>query len=82
MLDAITFRHLINFSIHEKLEMHLMDVVTSYLYGSLDHDIFMRIPEAFKLPEAYKKSKETCSIKLEKSLYEYETIKTDVVQSS
>ena len=49
--------------------MRLMDVVTAYLYGSLDHNIFMKIPEAFKVPEAYKDSRETCSIKLQKSLY-------------
>ena len=64
MVDAITFRYLINLAVHEKLEMRLMDVVTSYLYGSLDHNIFMKIPKAFKVPEAYKDSRETCSIKL------------------
>ena len=69
VVDAITFRYLINMTVHEKLEMHLMDVVTAYLYGSLDHNIFMKIPEALKVPEAYKNSKESCSIKLQKSLY-------------
>jgi len=29
----------------------------------------MKIPEALKVPEAYKNSKEGCSIKLQKSLY-------------
>ena len=69
LVDAITFRYLINMEVHEKLEMRLMDVVTAYLYGSLDHNIFMKIPEAFKVPETYKDSRETCSIKLQKSLY-------------
>ena len=41
VVDAITFKYLINMVVHEKLEMHLMDVVTTYLYGALDHDIFM-----------------------------------------
>ena len=63
VVDAITFRYLINLAVHEKLEMRIMDVVTAYLYGSLDHNIFM------KIPEAYKDSRETCSIKLQKSLY-------------
>ncbi|XP_073061988.1 secreted RxLR effector protein 161-like [Primulina eburnea] len=31
-----------------------MDVVTAYLYGSLDNDIYMKIPEGFKPPEAKK----------------------------
>ena len=69
MVHAITFRYLINLVVHEKLEMLLMDIVTAYLYGSLDHNIFMKIPEAFKVPKTYKDSRETCSIKLQKSLY-------------
>ena len=50
--------------------MHLMDVVTTYLYDSLDNDIYMKILEGFKLPEAYNmNSREIYSIKLNKSLY-------------
>ena len=30
VVDAITFRYLINLAVHEKLEMRLMDVVTAY----------------------------------------------------
>ena len=48
MVDAITFRYLISLAIQEKLEMRLMDVVTAYLYGSLENDIYMKIPEGFK----------------------------------
>nr|XP_016480656.1 PREDICTED: uncharacterized protein LOC107801782 [Nicotiana tabacum] len=48
VVDAITFRYLINLAVHEKLDMRLMDVVTTYLYGSLDNEIFMKIPEGFK----------------------------------
>lgn len=69
VVDAITFRYLINLAVHEKLDMRLMDVVTAYLYGSLDNEIFMKIPEGFKVPEAYKSFRETCSIKLQKYLY-------------
>ena len=69
VVDAITFNYLINLAVYEKLEMRLMDVVTTYLYDSLDHDIFMNFSEAFKMPEAYKHSRETYSIKLQKSLY-------------
>ena len=50
--------------------MHLMDVVTLYLYGSLDNDIYMKVLEGFKIPETYKSSsQELCSIKLQRSLY-------------
>jgi len=64
VVDAITFRYLMNLTVHENFEMHLMDVITTYLYGSLDHNIFMKIHEGFKMPEAYNDSRETCSIKL------------------
>jgi hypothetical protein len=47
-----------------------MNVVTSYLYGSLDNDICMKIPEGYKMPEAYNsKSRSIYSIKLQRSLY-------------
>ena len=52
VMDAITFRYLISLVVSKKLEMRLMDVVTAYLYGSLDSDIYMKIPEGFKMPEA------------------------------
>ena len=44
-MDAITFRFLISLVITENLDMRLMDVVTAYLYGSLDNDIYIKIPK-------------------------------------
>jgi hypothetical protein len=32
------------------LKIQLMDVVTTYLYGSLDSEIHMRVPEGLKIP--------------------------------
>ena len=64
----ITFRFLISLVIFEKLEMLLMDIVTAYLYGSLDSDIYMKIPEGFKLPDACT-PRNLFSIKLQRSLY-------------
>ena len=64
VMDAITFRYLISLVVSEGLEMHLMDVVTAYLYGMLDTDVHMKIPENFKLPKGM------FSIKLKRSLYE------------
>ncbi|KAL5809036.1 hypothetical protein ACOSQ3_029727 [Xanthoceras sorbifolium] len=70
VMDTITFRFLLSMAVSEKLEMRLMDVVTAYLYGSLDSDIYMKIPEGFKMPEAYKsRSRNLYSIKLQRSLY-------------
>ena len=42
-----------------------MDVVKAYLYGYIDNDIYMKIPEEFKLPNPCS----TYSIKLQRSLY-------------
>ncbi|XP_073120754.1 uncharacterized protein [Henckelia pumila] len=49
VIDAITFRYLLSMAAQERLEMRLMDVVTAYLYGKLDNDIYMKIPEGFKI---------------------------------
>ena len=68
VMDMITFRFLISLVIFEKLEMRLMDFVTAYLYGLLDSDISMKIPEGFKLPDACT-PRNLFSIKLQRSLY-------------
>jgi Reverse transcriptase (RNA-dependent DNA polymerase) len=65
VVDAITLRFLISLTITENLQMRLMDVVTAYLYGSLDNDIYMKVSEGLKMPEAFKsKSREMYFIKL------------------
>jgi hypothetical protein len=45
VVDAITFRFLINLIVTESLDIRLMDVVTAYLYRLLDNDIYMKVPE-------------------------------------
>jgi Reverse transcriptase (RNA-dependent DNA polymerase) len=50
--------------------MRLMDVVTTYLYGSLENDIYMKVIERLKMSETFKsKPREIYSIKLKQSLY-------------
>ena len=44
VMDAITFRFLISLGVSEGLDMRLMDVITTYLYGSINNDIYMKIP--------------------------------------
>ena len=45
--------------------MRLMNVITAYLYGSIDNDIYMKISEGFKFPETNNiKPRSMCSIKL------------------
>jgi hypothetical protein len=53
VLDAIKFRFLISYVVTKSLDMRLMNVVTVYLYGSLDNDIYMKIPEGYKMPKTY-----------------------------
>ena len=38
IMSGIIFRYLISLAAQKGLSMHLMDVVTAYLYGSLDLD--------------------------------------------
>ena len=69
-MDAITFRFLINLVVLEGLDMRLMNVITTYLYESMDNDIYI-ILEGFKLPKANcTKSRSMYSIKLQQFLYE------------
>ena len=64
------FRFLISLAILERLKMRLMDLVTAYLYGSLDSDIYMKIPEGFRMLETYNsRPRNLYSIKLQRSLY-------------
>ncbi|KAM1603471.1 hypothetical protein ACFX13_031052 [Malus domestica] len=69
IMDAITFRYLISLVVSEKLDMRLMDVITAYLYGELDTNIYMKVPEGLKLPETTNKPRGMLSIKLRRSLY-------------
>ena len=69
-MDATTFRYLIYLAVSEGLDMRLMDVVTTYLYGSIDTNVCMKIHEGFKLPEVMNsKPRSMYSIKLLRSLY-------------
>ena len=70
IIGAITFRYLISLAVSEGLDMCLMDVVTTYLNGSLDVNVYMKILEGFTLPEAMNsKPRSMYSIKLQRSLY-------------
>ena len=71
VMDAITFRFLISLVAKENLDMRLMDVVIAYLYRSLDNDIYLKIPEGYKMPETYNPTSQSMySIKLQRSFYE------------
>ena len=50
VMDAITYNFLISLAVPKGLDMRIMNVITVYLYKSMDNDIYMKIPEGFKLP--------------------------------
>ena len=69
-MDVITFHFLISLTVSQEMNMHFMDVITTYLYGFMDNDIYMKILEGFKLPkENSTKSRNMYSIKLQRFLY-------------
>jgi hypothetical protein len=55
-------------AVQNHLSMQLMDVVTAYLYGSLDSDIYMKVPDGVPIPNPNAKRNTYC-VKLNKSLY-------------
>lgn len=50
VVEAITFRHLISLVVSKGLNLHLTDIVTTYLYGLLDNEIYMKLFDGLKLP--------------------------------
>jgi hypothetical protein len=68
VMSGITFRYLISLAVQMNLYIQLMDVVTAYLYGSLDTDIYMKVCEGMKVPDPKADRKMYC-VKLQKSLY-------------
>jgi hypothetical protein len=50
--------------------MQLMDVVTIYLYGSLDLNIYMKVPDEIPIPNESANRNMYC-VKLKRSLYGY-----------
>jgi hypothetical protein len=67
-MSGITFRYLISMAIQNHLSMQLMDVVTAYLYGSLDSDIYMKVPDGINVLDP-KANRNMYCVKLQKSLY-------------
>jgi hypothetical protein len=50
VMSGIMFRYFISMAANLNLRMQLMDVVTAYLYGTLDSEIHMRVRDGLKIP--------------------------------
>ncbi|KAM2935901.1 hypothetical protein COP2_033557 [Malus domestica] len=69
-MDVTTFCSLISLVVSEKLNMQLMDMVTTYLYKDLDMEIYMKVPEGLPLTGSNSsKPQNILSIRLRRSLY-------------
>jgi hypothetical protein len=68
VMNRIIFQYLISMATQKHLSLHLMDIVTTYLYGSLDSDIYMKVPYGISIPNANVGRNMYC-VMLNKSLY-------------
>lgn len=69
-MDGITFYYLISIVTSMNLDMLLMDVVTAYLYESLDVDIYIKVPDGLKIPKMREnKNHNIYCIKLQRLFY-------------
>jgi hypothetical protein len=68
VMSGTTFRYLISLTAGLNLKMQMMDVVTAYLYGSLDLEIYMKVPDGLRVSDA-KSNRNMYNIKLQRALY-------------
>lgn len=68
VMDATTFRFITAFATLESFTMRLMDVVTANLYGDLDSEIYMKIPEGLVAEKHLAKFRNAC-VRLKRSIY-------------
>ena len=47
VMDHESYRYLITLSISHSFQMHLIDIVTAYLYGHLNEEIYAKIPDGY-----------------------------------
>jgi hypothetical protein len=67
-MNGIIFRYLITLAIQNHLSLQFMDVVIAYLYGSLDSDIYMEVPDGIPVLNIHANRNMYC-VKLIKLLY-------------
>jgi hypothetical protein len=68
VMNGIILRYLISLTIQNHLSLQLMDVMTAYLYESLDSDIYMKVPDGIPVLNMHANHNMYC-VNLVKSLY-------------
>jgi hypothetical protein len=71
-MNGITFRYLISLIIQKHLSLQWMDIVAAYLYGPLDSDIYMKVPNGISILNIQINCNMYC-VKLTKSLYDLQS---------
>jgi hypothetical protein len=69
VMSGIILRYFVYLAVQSRLSMQLMDIVTAYLYGSLESDIYMKVPDKISILN----QNASCNmywVKLQKSLYD------------
>jgi hypothetical protein len=69
VMNGITFQYLISLAIQNHLSFQLMDAMSAYLYGSLDSDMYMKVPDGISISNVHTNRNMYC-VKLVKSLYD------------
>ncbi|TPX50906.1 DNA-directed DNA polymerase [Synchytrium endobioticum] len=65
VIDPTSYRYVLALGRNLDFEIDSMDVVTAYLYGDIQEDIFMKVPEGIYIPPSIR---EPC-VKVVKALY-------------
>ena len=70
VMDSGTFCYLLGMVVHHTLEIHLLDIVTAYLYGPLDATVYISPPPDFLPGSLFDSKHDSYSrLRLQKALY-------------
>lgn len=69
VMDYCTFCILISLSIQYALQMYLLDVVTAYLYGPIQEQVILKIPDGYEMIQKLPFNMKAPCLKLNRSLY-------------
>jgi len=76
IMSGIIFRYLIALALQNRLSMQLIDVVTAYLYGSLDSEVYMKVPDGITIGKSQHVLRQVAEV-----IIWLKTIRPNVVQS-
>ena len=51
VIEKITLCYLVNMETKKMIDMHFIDIVTIYINGKLNNDIYIRVTKGLKIPK-------------------------------